>query len=232
MLPASKLRTKVKKAMVGQAPVAHVCNPSYSGGRGQDSGSKPAWANSSWDPISKKPYTKQGWWSGSSDKGACLASQASMRLWVQIPVLKKKKKGLIQLRMRGSWLSFWPLLEQSALAGLAQYPCPVHQNTMWSSCVQEELTDTLMLSWREVFHRMPQGSILGGILVNIFNQWFGWGNRWHANQILGQHKSGKEIKVKIQGDLNRLTWWAKSNRLNLMGKNITPWARAQKLLYY
>jgi hypothetical protein len=36
-------------------PVAHFCNPSYSGGRDQeDHGSKPAQANSSRDPILKK----------------------------------------------------------------------------------------------------------------------------------------------------------------------------------
>jgi hypothetical protein len=34
--------------------VAHACNPSFSGGRDQeDHGSKPAWANSSCDSISK-----------------------------------------------------------------------------------------------------------------------------------------------------------------------------------
>jgi hypothetical protein len=39
------------------------CNPSYSGGRDQvGHGSKPALANSSWDPISKNPFTKKGWW--------------------------------------------------------------------------------------------------------------------------------------------------------------------------
>jgi hypothetical protein len=38
-----------------QAPVAHACNPRNSGGRDQeDHGSKPAWANSSQGPISKK----------------------------------------------------------------------------------------------------------------------------------------------------------------------------------
>jgi hypothetical protein len=37
-----------------QVLVAHACNPSYSGGRDQeDHGSKSAWVNSSWDPISK-----------------------------------------------------------------------------------------------------------------------------------------------------------------------------------
>jgi hypothetical protein len=40
-------------------PVAHTCNPSFSGGRDQeDLGSKPAGANSSQDPISKIPNTK------------------------------------------------------------------------------------------------------------------------------------------------------------------------------
>jgi hypothetical protein len=47
-------------------PVAHACNPSYSGGRNQkDYGSKPAQANSSQDPILRTVITKKGWWSGS-----------------------------------------------------------------------------------------------------------------------------------------------------------------------
>jgi hypothetical protein len=61
---------------IHKAPVAHACNPSYSGGKDkEDQGSKPAWASSSQDPISKIPITKKGWWSGS----IC-------RLWVQAPV--------------------------------------------------------------------------------------------------------------------------------------------------
>jgi hypothetical protein len=37
-----------------------ACNPSYSGGRDQeDSGSKTAHANRSWDPISKIPNKKR-----------------------------------------------------------------------------------------------------------------------------------------------------------------------------
>jgi hypothetical protein len=51
---------------VGWALVAHAYNPSYSGGIDQEGhGLKPAWANSLQDPISKKPITKKGWWSGS-----------------------------------------------------------------------------------------------------------------------------------------------------------------------
>jgi hypothetical protein len=42
-------------------PVAHACNPSYSGGRDQkDLGLKPAWANSSARPYLEKPFTKIG----------------------------------------------------------------------------------------------------------------------------------------------------------------------------
>jgi hypothetical protein len=47
-------------------PMAHAYNPSCSGGRDQeDYSSKPAWVNILGDPISKKPFTKKGWWSDS-----------------------------------------------------------------------------------------------------------------------------------------------------------------------
>jgi hypothetical protein len=46
--------------------VAQTYNLSYSGGRDQKNYSlKPAWANSSWNPILKKLITKKDWWSGS-----------------------------------------------------------------------------------------------------------------------------------------------------------------------
>jgi hypothetical protein len=68
-------------------PVAHACNPSYLRGRDQeDHGLKPAWANNSWDSVSKIPMLKQGWQSGSSDR------VPSMKHWVQTLVLPKKKK--------------------------------------------------------------------------------------------------------------------------------------------
>jgi hypothetical protein len=61
-----KLRVLWQQALsrigFNQAPLAHTCNPSYSGGRNQeDHGSKPAQANSSCDPISKKSITKKVW---------------------------------------------------------------------------------------------------------------------------------------------------------------------------
>jgi hypothetical protein len=50
----------IKIIKYSQVPVAHTCNPSYSGSRDQeDHGSKPAWANSSRDPISKNPSQKR-----------------------------------------------------------------------------------------------------------------------------------------------------------------------------
>jgi hypothetical protein len=42
--------------------VTHAYNPSYSGGRDHEVlGSKPAWANSSWDPILKEPIITKDW---------------------------------------------------------------------------------------------------------------------------------------------------------------------------
>jgi hypothetical protein len=51
-----------KELKASQATVAHICNPSYSGGRDQEGyGLKPTQANNSQDPILKKPSAKQGW---------------------------------------------------------------------------------------------------------------------------------------------------------------------------
>jgi hypothetical protein len=50
-----------EKSKLSEGLVAHTCIPSYSGGRDQeDLGSKPAWANSLRDPISKKTLHKKG----------------------------------------------------------------------------------------------------------------------------------------------------------------------------
>jgi hypothetical protein len=60
--------TKLSKSLRthrSQVPLAHVYNPSYSGGRDQeDQGSKPAWTLGSRDPILKKIHHKKrlvGW---------------------------------------------------------------------------------------------------------------------------------------------------------------------------
>jgi hypothetical protein len=71
----------VHKSYLSWVPVAHACNPSYSGARDQeDWGSKPTQANSLRDSILKTPITKKAWWSDSR-----------YRLWVQISVLPKNR---------------------------------------------------------------------------------------------------------------------------------------------
>jgi hypothetical protein len=62
-------------------PVAHTSNPTYSGGRDQeDRSSKPAWANSSQDPILKNP-TQKG-----------LVEWIKMKVLSSSPSTAKKKK--------------------------------------------------------------------------------------------------------------------------------------------
>jgi hypothetical protein len=72
-------------------PVAHACNPSYSGGRDQEThSSRQTLANSSPDPISKIPKTKKGWWCGSCGKVAAYqvrGPEFELQYWP-----KKKKK--------------------------------------------------------------------------------------------------------------------------------------------
>jgi hypothetical protein len=59
LAPGHILKSSIKK-QDQQVQVAHACNPSYSGGRVQeDRTSKWAQANSWWDPVVKKPYTKR-----------------------------------------------------------------------------------------------------------------------------------------------------------------------------
>jgi hypothetical protein len=49
------------KSIQSWVPVAHACNPSYSGGTDQeDRGSKLAWANSLKDSTSKTPIIEKG----------------------------------------------------------------------------------------------------------------------------------------------------------------------------
>jgi hypothetical protein len=56
----TKEKKRKRKKKVSQVPVAHTCNPSYSGGRDQEDGSsKPAQADSSQDPISKNASQKK-----------------------------------------------------------------------------------------------------------------------------------------------------------------------------
>jgi hypothetical protein len=77
--PTTAFQNKNKNSWV---LVTQNCIHSYSGGSNQeDHSSKPAWTNSWWGPISKKPDIKEDWWSGSN-----------CRLEFKPQYCKKKKK--------------------------------------------------------------------------------------------------------------------------------------------
>jgi hypothetical protein len=63
VVQVGKLRPKEEQ--LSWMPVAHTCNPSFSGRDQEDRSSKPAQGNSSQDPILKNTITKKDWWSGS-----------------------------------------------------------------------------------------------------------------------------------------------------------------------
>jgi hypothetical protein len=72
--------------------VAHIYNPSYSGGRDQvDQSSKPTQANSSRDLISKNPITKN--WAGGVAQGEGPEFKS------QYPPPPKKKEALLATKM-------------------------------------------------------------------------------------------------------------------------------------
>jgi hypothetical protein len=58
---AKVVEDPISETKYSQAPVAHACNPNYSGGRDQkDHGSKPAQENYSMRPYLEKPFTTRG----------------------------------------------------------------------------------------------------------------------------------------------------------------------------
>jgi hypothetical protein len=57
-----KARPYFKNTQHSWPPVAHICDPSYMGGRDQkDWDLKPDLANDSQGPVLKKPITEKGW---------------------------------------------------------------------------------------------------------------------------------------------------------------------------
>jgi hypothetical protein len=78
----------------GEAPMAHACNPNYSGDRDQeDLCSKPD-SQTLHDTLCRKKFTKMGWWSGTR-----------CRHWVQTVVLQKNPHHLCY-QLVGSLSSF------------------------------------------------------------------------------------------------------------------------------
>jgi hypothetical protein len=75
---------------VEPSPISHAYNPSYLGGRDQeDCGSKPAQANRSWDPMSKKKKKN------TTKRSSGVAQDVGPESKPQY--CKKKKKGIVWL---------------------------------------------------------------------------------------------------------------------------------------
>jgi hypothetical protein len=76
---------------LGWALLAYACNPSYLGGWDwENRGSRPAWANSPWDPISK--ITREKWTGGVAHVVGCLLLNHKVMHSNPSPTKKKKKK--------------------------------------------------------------------------------------------------------------------------------------------
>jgi hypothetical protein len=92
-----------------QALVAHACNPSFLGGWDQeDCSSKPAWANSSQDPISKISRVK--WTKGEAQVVECLLSKRKALSSSPNPTKKFVEKRLVSVLKvdRFFFLSLFP----------------------------------------------------------------------------------------------------------------------------
>jgi hypothetical protein len=71
------------------APVTHTCNLSYSEGGDQEYyGSKPAWANSLQDPISKNCSQKLGWWEWFKVKNLSSSPSTTKKCYFDVAKLK------------------------------------------------------------------------------------------------------------------------------------------------
>jgi hypothetical protein len=104
----------------------------------EDGGLKPAWANSSRDPISKIPITKTRWQSGSR-----------WRPWVQVPVLPKRN--ILSFLISQCYWSCnntgWLHLKQSVLSDEEK----IYRNFFLLPCTQKgclHLTWFLLTLWR------------------------------------------------------------------------------------
>jgi hypothetical protein len=131
-----------------QAPLAHTCNLSYSGSRNQeDHSSKPAQANSSPDPVLKKPFTKKSWWSG-----------LRWRPWVQTSVLEKKKKKTLS-----SYFTCFHSLSS------VPWSCPEAAACDWADQMQKQIRESswLLLDIKGICKNVKQCSSTRSFFVVV-----------------------------------------------------------------
>uniref|UniRef100_A0A803TBS9 Reverse transcriptase domain-containing protein n=1 Tax=Anolis carolinensis TaxID=28377 RepID=A0A803TBS9_ANOCA len=87
-----------------------------------------------------------------------------------------------------------------------------------SKRTQRVLTNALSSSWKEVTSGVPQGSILGPVLFNIFINDLDEGLEGSIIKFADDTKLGgitktPEDRNRIQNDLNRLERWAETNKM-------------------
>ena len=88
---------------------------------------------------------------------------------------------------------------------------------------QRVLVNGSSSSWIGVMSGVPQGSVLGPVLFNIFTNYLDEGIegvfiKFADDTKLGEVANTPEDRIRIQDDLDRLENWAKMNKMNFNGK--------------